>query len=512
MDRQNIANTTLTPYPISGCGRVVREMRDEKDILFTWSDQARADFLMSLPDTAGPEFRRAFAKTIGAGWDGNRDKPLWALAVLIRELSFTDLTLPTAYDLLAVQPVSVFKALRASPRDSVRENSDGTLYIEDSAGRFRIGHTRIRLLQSYLDFLLTCEDCAHGEALLSHHIDPLLDGDTDDPAACASALSKLMYGYRQRHFDDSHASSTYSILRALVKDAGDRITNETPFEIWQDPEKRPYRTYEKCFFALQDYLEVLARAVARSEAHEGLEWSELAPKDDTALSGENALMVEDDAPAGVGETCDAISGKDAVKALEAAELKLFTADERRFLKPVQEAGAFGARLPLATLRLMSLGRIQSAISTVLKTKTSRMPLEARVTCAEAQSYAAIIEELAQMEHKLSKWMKAALAARAADQQTANHMPLHEIVSEGARILAKQRSKTFQKDAATLSALFTDISPALLNASDATRALRKAAITRLGDDPQSQFDQDRLRFAAVLSELYLNPTPASEVSS
>lgn len=491
-------------------------MRDEKEVLFTWSDQACADFLMNLPRTSGPEFRRAFAKAIGAGWDGNRDKPLWALAVLIRELGFTELAVQTAYELIATEVGKIFDALRASPRENVHENSDGTLYIEDSAGRFRIGRTRIRLLQCYLGFVLTCEDFAHGEALLSREIDPLLSGETDNAAACASALSKLMYGYRQRHFDDSHATSTYSILRALVKDAGDRITDDMPFDLWRDPTKRPYKTYERCYFALQEYLEVQALAIIRSEINEGLEWSEFAPKDDTVLSGEAALIVED-GPDAEDASCSAIGGAEAIKALEAAKLKLFTADDRRFLRPVQEAGAFGARLPVATLRLMSFGRVQSAISTVLKTKTSRIPLEERVQCGEAQSYGAVIEELARMEQKVTDWMKAALAARAAVEDAdsraeTKHEKLNESVAEGVRILAAQRSKTFKTDAITLRKLFTDLTPALLNASNATRALHQAMRLRPGDHAQVQFDEDLPRFSAVLSELYLNPTTEPEAPS
>ncbi|MCB1351054.1 MAG: hypothetical protein KDK11_21330, partial [Maritimibacter sp.] len=106
------------------------------------------------------------------GWDNNRDKPAWALAALMQALARTEVALATCLDLLWLSPTDMLAALRDSDDPGIGRNDDGSLFLKDKRGTFRLSPFRVRLVQKLLEFVVSCDDFTHGPTVVDM-LDPL---------------------------------------------------------------------------------------------------------------------------------------------------------------------------------------------------------------------------------------------------------------------------------------------------------------------------------------------------
>lgn len=517
------------------------------DKLFTWSLAARSDFQAVVEDgTCSARFKLALAGTIANGWDSNRDKPGWALAGLLRVLGQTDLALATVLDLMWLAPEDILAALRRYDGPDLGQNADGSLFLRIGArkgqGTVKLGAFRLRLLQKLLEFLLTCDDFSQSAPVLEI-LEPVLAqdvpqdsgaGDTVD--AAAKGLAKLLYRYRSRHFDDGHASTVFAVLRGFTQAAGDVIEDDSPFLFWTAPDNSSFRTYSACFFAFRDYAAALSDAVQRAALARGMDI------DDPGLQGELAVpfhdpFTDDPDPLEISEAGEVMgeamaaaaqsqtsqapesqvpetpeifdSPEAALRAVAEGDLKILKKRQAQLLAPILQAGVFGVNLPRATVRLLAFHPIQSALSNSLRTGKALLPIAERVTCSEAQPYAALARDLTELEQAMTDWLKIALALRAgdgageadggADDRAA------ELRAAGVALLKQKRAKSFDRPPAELAASFARIETALITVTAGLRGYGRALETALGrgQGADAAFAADRARFAAAFADLYLS---------
>ena len=486
-------------------------MANTEDTLFTWSVTARSDF-RSVTDDGGcsDRFKLALAATIAQGWDNNRDKPAWALAALMQALARTDLSLATCLDLLWLSPADILAALRASTEAGVGRNEDGSLFLRDKRGTFRLSPFRVRLVQKMLEFTVSCDDFAHGPTVVDM-LDPLREypAQGSDPVGEATrAFAKLLYRYRETHFDDARANATFTVIRSYTKDAGDLIDDDSPFDFWMSADNSIFRTYAASYFGLRDYAGALADAVRRAAMERGLDVDSPGLQKELSVDPDDPFETEDDAEglaASLPEETPAQpeTAEAALKAIAEGELRIVKQKERALLAPIMQAGGFGVSLPRATVRLLSFHPIQSALSNSLRTGKALLPLEERVHCSEARGYDDLASDLQALESAMTDWMKIALALRV--RQDAQDARLADIREAGVVLLKKKRSKSFDLPPEELSAAFKGIEAGLISVTGSLRAYGEAL--RRGfpsaDEMVSAFEADRAMFRTAFTRLYLD---------
>ncbi len=486
-------------------------MANTEDTLFTWSVTARSDFRAVTDDgSCSDRFKLALAATIAQGWDNNRDKPAWALAALLQALARTRLQLATCLDLLWHPPGEILAALAASEESGAGKNDDGSLFLKDKRGTFRLSPFRVRLVQKLLEFVVSCDDFAHGPTVVDM-LDPLREypaQGTDPVGEATRAFAKLLYRYRETHFDDARANATFTVIRSYTKEAGDLIDDDSPFEFWMSEDNNLFRTYSASFFGFRDYAAALADAVSRAAMERGLDienpglQKELSvdpddPFDDTEDAEGVAAALPEEAPA-QPETAE-----DALKSIAEGELKIVKQKERALLSPIMQAGDFGTSLPRATVRLLSFHPIQSALSNSLRTGKALLPIEERVHCSEARGYDDLAADLQALESAMTDWMKIALALRIG--QDAEDARLNDIREAGVVLLKKKRSKSFDRPPEELAAAFRGIETGLISVSGSLRAFREALGRGFAspEDMARAFEADRARFRDAFTRLYLD---------
>lgn len=493
-------------------------MANTEDTLFTWSVAARSDFRAVTDDgRCSDRFKLALAATIAQGWDNNRDKPAWALAALLQALARTELALATCLDLLWLSPADILAALRESPEAGVGRNDDGSLYLKDKRGTFRLSPFRVRLVQKLLEFVVSCDDFAHGPTVVDM-LDPLREypaQGTDPVGEATRAFAKLLYRYRETHFDDARANATFTVIRGFAQGAGDVIDDDTPFAFWMSPDNTIFRTYAASFYGLRDYAAALAEAVSRAAMEKGLDASHPALQSELSVDPDDPFADEDDGEGTAAALPDEApsapeTGEEALKSIAEGELRIVKQKERALLSPIMQAGAFGVSLPRATARLLSFHPIQSALSNSLRTGKALLPIEERVHCSEARSYSDLAADLQALESAMTDWMKIALSLRIGED--AQDPRRAEIRDAGVVLLKKKRSKSFDRPPEELAAAFKGVETGLITVNAALRAygdaLRRgfSSDEGIGADMVPAFEADRARFRDAFTRLYLE-TPA-----
>ena len=489
-------------------------MANTEDTLFTWSVAARSDFRAVTDDGKCSErFKLALAATIAQGWDNNRDKPAWALAALMQALARTEVALATCLDLLWLSPTDMLAALRDSDDPGIGRNDDGSLFLKDKRGTFRLSPFRVRLVQKLLEFVVSCDDFTHGPTVVDM-LDPLREypaQGTDPVGEATRAFAKLLYRYRETHFDDARANATFTVIRGFTKEVGDVIDDDTPFAFWMSADNTIFRTYAASFYGLRDYVAALTEAQTRAAMEKGLDAAHPGLQAELSVMPDDPFADEDDGAATAAALPEEApkapeTAEEALKSIAEGELKIVTQKERALLSPVLQAGAFGVALPRATARLLAFHPIQSALSNGLRTGKALLPIEERVHCSEARAYGDLAQDLQALETAMTDWMKIALALRIGEDT--DNPQLAEIRDAGVVLLKKKRSKSFDRAPEELAAAFKGIETGLISVNAALRdygkALRRGFAS--GDDMAEAFEADRGLFRAAFSQLYLE-TPA-----
>ncbi|MCQ0986715.1 hypothetical protein [Jiella marina] len=489
----------------------------QPDTLFTWSETAQTEFEALVDGTdATDRFRLALAQTIANGWGSNRDKPIWALASTLALLGDTQAGLGSSLDLLWAQPTKLIAHLRGSGHPAVAANDGGSVHLKLPGGALMLDRFRLRLLQKYLEFLISCNGFQHSEEI-TVGLDACLANGLADKATIETtvkAIARILYRYRTEHFDDGHATSAFSILRAYLASAGDVIDDDTVFAFWTAEDNKHFRTYQASFFALKDYVDALAAARARSAMRRAgeidapgiagelsvdfvdpFEMAEEADEEDIAEAAEQAAAARHEA----GEEGTSA----ALKAIADGEVKILKKKEEMLAAPIISSGEFGCSLPVATVRLLAFHPIQSALSNSLRTGRATLPLEQRVTCVEARRYGDLLEEVEKLETAMTEWLKIAFAVRS--EEASGNARADAIRAEGVALLKSRRSQSLARPREELAAAFAAVERALVTVARGLGAYRTAARGRLGtgDTVDAGFESDRARFAEHLRRLYVN---------
>ncbi|MCE7030206.1 hypothetical protein [Jiella avicenniae] len=489
----------------------------QPDTLFTWSETARSEFEALVDGTdASDRFRLALAQMIANGWGANRDKPVWALAGTLALFGETGAGLASSLDFLWMPANEVFSHLAACRHPAVSANESGSYHLKLPGGGLMLDRFRLKLLQKYLEFLITCDGFAHSGEVAAL-LDACLKGGLADKTATDTAvktIARILYRYRADHFDDGHATSAFSILRAYLAAVGDVITDDTVFDFWSAETNGHFKTYQASYFALKDYVDALADARSRAAMRRAGEI------DAPGLAGELSVdfvdpfdFEEADEEEGTGDITDDVEqaaaayggGEDAtvaaLKAIAESEVKLIKKREEMLAAPIVSAGAFGCSLPLATLRLLAFHPIQSALSNSLRTGKATLSLKERVTCIEARRYGVLMGEVGELEAAMTEWLKIAFAVRS--EEATGNARADAIRAEGVQLLKARRSQSLAKPREELALAFARVERALMALARTLGAFRAAARGQAGPsgDLDAGFEADRAKFAAHLSRLY-----------
>ena len=488
----------------------------QPDTLFTWSETARSEFDALVDGTdASERFRLALAQMIANGWGSNRDKPVWALAAVLALFGETQARLGSALDFLWIPANDVFAHLGSCGHPAVSANEGGSYHLKLPGGGLMLDRFRLRLLQKYLEFLISCNGFGHSQEITAL-LDACLKGGFCDKGAidtAVKAIAKLLYRYRTQHFDDGHATSAFSILRGYLAQAGDTITDDTVFDFWSAEANSHFKTYQASFFALKDYVDALSDARSRAAMRRAGEIDAPGVSAELSVDFVDPFAFEIDGDADMADLCEeaeqaAVSfeaGEDAagaaLKAIADSEVKLIKKREEMLAAPVVMAGHFGCALPLATLRLLSFHPIQSALSNSLRTGKATLSREERVTCVEARRYGTLLGEIGDLETAMSEWLKIAFAVRA--EEATGNARVDAIRAEGVALLKTRRSQSLARPRAELCAAFAKVERPLIalakSLADYRAAVRLRA--RQTETLDAGFEADRERFAEQLRRLY-----------
>ncbi|MEL7543173.1 MAG: hypothetical protein AAGJ70_05300, partial [Pseudomonadota bacterium] len=139
---------------------------------FLWSERARSEFAALFDDASYSDaFKKAVADALVRGWSNNRDKPFWALSVLVVALAASGGS-EDGMDVVWQAPTDMRARLSELGAESlamfdceVRED-DGTLLLLTPDGDFRLTNHRLRVLRKLAEFFLCCDEFAHAQDIM----------------------------------------------------------------------------------------------------------------------------------------------------------------------------------------------------------------------------------------------------------------------------------------------------------------------------------------------------------
>jgi len=522
---------------------------------FYWSAQARLEFASLFDDGSySAAFQRAVAEAFAKGWSGNRDKPLWAMAVAAcaharaaRSLSEGgNLDAGDGLGLVWGAPRDLLETLLAAD-GAVFDDCGLTIRAEDGAvlvstpdGLLRLTGFRLAVLKKLAELLLCANNFDYAPTVMQALENAVAAENFAAVKDVARELSRLTYQYRTEHVADAHANSGFTIVRNYLASLNYEIADDTILEFWCDPENQKYQTYEASYRAFAAF----AAAITEAEAtHAALSAQDI---NDPVIAGQVsaawasgldgadadgvglASAANDAGPTthDVSETADTDADGVDPQILGDTDFRLLNQKEVGLLSRLHETGAFGQRLPTATLRLLSFHIVQSGLSNALRTGKAKVPMAERVHCGEAVPYPHLAASLEELSVKLGELMGAATAAIVEDASSAA-LPSAQaanVIDAGSRFLAKARSKALQRPADELRDRFIAITPALVAARTQVDAYARvfAAVDRQSAPAAVEtttpdgglalkFDADRPRFAAEFARRYadhLGPAPQS----
>ncbi|MBJ3776068.1 hypothetical protein [Acuticoccus mangrovi] len=483
-----------------------------------WSDVAQREFaaLFEDRDYSRP-FVDAVADAIIRGWPPNRDKPLWALALLVAALAATrpeGRPDPAAsLDVLTLSPTEILHRLLTA--EGPRE---GALAIHPGGTKVRLvayeaslvaGRTRIAILKKLVEFLIAADGFAHAAEVMAI-LDTLADPATfDEPAfrGAVRALSRRLYDYRKAHIAEGHATSGFEYVKRKLGHIREPADDDL-LDLWRAEDNQHFVTYR---MALQTAFAFLSM---RREMEERGHLAASASVDEPGVERILAAPVdgEDDAEDGPAGAVSALgfapvladaSEETPFAGLKSSALKTYTQAEFDFCDLVVSAWPHGERYTLSLLRLLAFHPIQSGLSNSLRTGRSKVPLETRVTCVEAMTYRDIDARVATLAEKTAGWLAVGVSLATPDSQSER---VAAIRAQGVAILSRTRSKSFDVPREALAARFAAMSEDLVALARLLGAVR-GAIAKVERPPDPHpldptFADDRNVFAAEFARRYL----------
>ncbi|MCF6199223.1 MAG: hypothetical protein L3J67_07480 [Hyphomicrobiaceae bacterium] len=474
---------------------------------YFWSERARLEFAALFDDGShSASFKEAVATAFAKGWGSNRDKPFWAMSMLVAILGEQastgggdeglDLVWTPAEQIIAqMHEVAQDQENQGRDNPTVVANADG-LFLNMPEGRLKLSIMRVAILGKLAEFLLACNEFSYSSEVMETLAQVATKG-MSEPSNIKDggrALARIAYKYRAEHFRDGHSASSFSIIKTyLAKRDNFLIDDDALFAFWVWPQNSHYKTYQAVYFAFTDFEDALKEARIIQASTTTIEL------DDPVIAGELAKL-DEDMYAVVQEE---LPVKERIKLINESDLKLFKQKEIALLERLLECGSFGLTHGLSSLRLFSFHAIQSGISNGLRTGRSKVPLEQRVLCHEARNYGEMLNEITALKTKSQDWLKVALALRSTNKE--NEETQAAMQQEGLLILKRSRSNSLSREHDELRPLFADMEESLIKCAQQTGLYEQrlqALFDKDEDHRMEQFEQDKVLFAAEFKRRYL----------
>jgi len=510
-------------------------MRDDQ---YYWSERARREFAAVFQDrdVSGVPYSEAFRRSVGEalvhGWSGNRDKPFWAMALVVSALAEAGRLRGVGQragkgdgiDLIWLEPDDAMSRLADAAHEGSPETigwriEDRSILIATPDGTLRLSPYRLSILRKLAEFIYACDDFAHTNRLgkIWRTLGDGPGGGYGEIKRATRQMARIAYAYRAEHFLDGHAGSAFTIIRNYLAERDFEFDDETIFAFWISPDNHKYQTYEGVFRAFKNFVEQAEEArLAHGAARAGEIDDPSTAREIDGRYGRRGEEAEADALGPLGAASPL--GEVVATGDEASELLLVLAEsdlrplakaEIAILDRLIEVGDFARLHTLASLRLIAFHPVQSGISNGLRTGRSKIPLARRIACEEARSYRAIAGDLERIGGKLRQQMEQAFAlasegdeALVADDDAGR---AGEVRCTGLASIEKSRARAMQKDRAELQTAYGALAPALISAKEIISNVREWIARRFPESreptPDAQFEHDRTRFSQEFRRRY-----------
>ncbi len=466
-----------------------------------WSDTAQNEFAALFEDADhAPVFIEKVADALIRGWPPNRDKPVWALALVVEALGRTAQRRPSGLEILAMRPSDVLSSLlEAAERGlpgiaSAASHTAVRLYVNEAS--IVLSRTRLGLLRKIAEFLIAADGYARAAEVVAT-FETLARGPSQETLKeGVRSLARRLYEYRKTHFAEGHAASSFDYVRRKLGQA--TPTDADILALWTDADNSHFGTYRTAFAAALAFLK------SRREVEERAAVTGAGSVDEPG--NDRGIVPDDDgggppSPLALLYTADIDPGS-MLMALKSTPLNVYTRAEVDFADLLESVWP-DARLNVrSVLRLLAFHPIQSGLSNTLRTGRAKVPVEERVTCVEAATYREVLERIDALQDKTAGWLAAHYALTAGTPQREDRSA---IARTGAMLLSRSRSKSFARPPAELAAHFSRIAPSLVALAEMTADVRGVVAAFDGPEGgrlQSTFADDREVFAAEFARRYL----------
>ncbi|MDP6563658.1 MAG: hypothetical protein QF578_02430 [Alphaproteobacteria bacterium] len=461
--------------------------------------QMLADF-GALADATGPSGEPKFPPRplahlarflVGRGGGPNRDAPLFELCHLVNAVDAAGGTTDGRWGFFLGQDLVRARSCRQHLREMLSADgwcrggfemtADGVsiTYADDA---FSLSFGRMPFLVALFEFLATMENYQG----LNDGLDVMVQeaGSRRAVQDAANRIAAELRQYRNRHLDRGGNDEAFATIQGFMhgrvgEEQGDRwrLDDAAILTFWRQHNLGACKTYRKAFEHFADFLDAVTTASARQAG------AAAAPLGADRETGE---VEPDDLSHARSPLDDLAAWRDPLPLLDqgpAAEIKFFTkSGERDPLAPLMAFGPFAVRLPLAFLRYLSFGAVQTQISQGLRIHPGQPVLVDHLSCAEAESYPERRDLYGRLLEHLGRMQKAtyyALRQARAEAVGDNVMALG--AAGDGRMFERARRDLADEDE------FSEAEQAALE-DEGAREFRR--ISRRGFDEEALADEDR----------------------
>ena len=334
---------------------------------------------------------------VGRSGGPNKDAPLYELCHLVNAIAAIDDSAEGRWHFFFQDMVRSstcrhwFREMLSSGcwrRDGF-EMKDRGIEINYADDSFSISFGRMPFLIALFEFLATMEDMAfHNE--MNDCLDTMIVSAMGKRAVqdAANRIAAALRQYCGQHRNRKCHDEAFNAIQRFLHDRQPNVENNSwsiddaaILVFWQQHNTGNFRTYRNAFEHFEDFYDsnnttANQRALATAEPlGPNQEFGEIDPDD---LSSASAYFG------------DEAAWQDPLPLLDqrpASGIKFLTkTGERASLAPLMAFGPFAVRLPLAFLRYLSYGAVQSAITTAIQFYPGQPPPEVHVKCIHAENY------------------------------------------------------------------------------------------------------------------------------
>jgi hypothetical protein len=459
----------------------------------------------------------------------NRDKPLWDMAhavVAIGAKGRAPAVLDIVLDSRLATPEAIAQHLSSIvPPERCDERG---LLLRAGDTLWKGSWTGLVQLLALAEFILTMEEFA-GFREVSGWLDEAL-APPHDVDLLVSRLVRRINLYRRAHVPLAPVEKRFrAILEFLSKSRGrdgarDTFDDDDIQAFWRTritAGGRPqFRTIVDHFITFEKATKTLGslRSIAEAMSLEAIE--DWAARLEAKLGD---LTTSDDAEVSLAEGLAAIPKSP----------NILKRTERKHLIDVLSLDPFHRTRPLTVLRTVSFGRVQSGIANWLRRRGGGSPIEERVRCANAESYADVLARAKVLKEHLDRMIGIATALRFRDMnfddpavaerladwladighiygQNVTAGDLRKQVADWLDDIRNIRRKGFDRDREELGAAFAKVDEALISVRDEIeRFMSSAAKPVKGRLPTDRFPEDRTFFSDAFTDAYVHKAPWSD---